>query len=363
VRPWSSDDAPDLVRCCNDPEIRRWLPAIPIPYTGDDAAIFLNDADALLEHDMMRLAIADASTFALRGSLGLRILSPGVAQTGYWVDPLARGRGIASRALALAAAHALRTFPIQRLQRYTGVDNLASQRVAEWAGGRRMKPPGDRRSAPGDRAVRLGRVGGGSGVGFLESLIGDSMRLGGSAQVGYLGRHSVRFGDRRQHANRGLAAGQLLTDSVTVFPVKSKPLVVKRAQESAADDANAKADGSEERKGKADARTLTHAALANLLNVNLAPLVQHEHTDRVPARQPRVFQRQSRCVGGRFVLEDSQYDDLVRHHRFLSLGGSTPTESPANHDRPRRRAAHAQCRRTTPLGPHPKWVKLVSASR
>jgi RimJ/RimL family protein N-acetyltransferase len=134
LRPWSSDDIPDLVRCCNDPEIRRWLPAIPIPYTRDDAAMFLNDADALLEDDMMRLAIADASTLALRGSLGLRLLSPGVAQTGYWVDPLARRRGIASRALALAAGHALRTFPIQRLQLHTGVDNVASQRVAERAG-------------------------------------------------------------------------------------------------------------------------------------------------------------------------------------------------------------------------------------
>jgi [ribosomal protein S5]-alanine N-acetyltransferase len=134
LRPWSSGDVCDLVRCCNDPEIRGWLSAIPIPYTPDDAISYLDGADALLENDMMRLVIADSSTLALRGSLGLRIVSPGVAQTGYWVDPLARGRGIASRALALAAGHALRTFPIQRLQLHTGVDNVASQRVAERAG-------------------------------------------------------------------------------------------------------------------------------------------------------------------------------------------------------------------------------------
>ncbi|HEY3766369.1 MAG TPA: GNAT family protein [Gaiellales bacterium] len=134
LRPWTPADIPDIVRCCNDSEIRRWLPAIPIPYTRDDAVTFLDDADGLLERDMMRLAIADASTLAPRGSVGLRILSPGVAQTGYWVDPLARGQGIASRALTLAAAHALRTFPIQRLQLFTGVENVASQRVAERAG-------------------------------------------------------------------------------------------------------------------------------------------------------------------------------------------------------------------------------------
>jgi RimJ/RimL family protein N-acetyltransferase len=55
---------------------------------------------------------------------------------GYWVRADARGRGIGSRALALAAewgfAHGYR-----RLQLHADVENLASQRVAEKAGFRR----------------------------------------------------------------------------------------------------------------------------------------------------------------------------------------------------------------------------------
>jgi hypothetical protein len=40
------------------------------------------------------------------------------------------------------------------------------------------------------------------------------MGLGGSAQLGELGGHSVGFGDRCQHADGGLTTGQFRTETV-----------------------------------------------------------------------------------------------------------------------------------------------------
>lgn len=133
LRRWSVDDIPELVRCCNDVAIRRWLPPIAIPYTEDDATGFVNVATAE-DGEKLMFAIAGLDSAALCGSIGLRMLEPGVGQTGYWVAPEARGRGIAAAALRLLSHWALGTVDLARLQLFTDVDNPASMRVAERAG-------------------------------------------------------------------------------------------------------------------------------------------------------------------------------------------------------------------------------------
>jgi RimJ/RimL family protein N-acetyltransferase len=134
LRAWTLDDVPDLVRCCNDPDVRRWLPPIRIPYTQEDAVAFVEGIPALLQSDALRFAIADRESDAVRGSIGLRLLTAGVAQTGYWVAPESRGRRIAPTALTALSRWALRALGLIRLQLYTDVDNPASMRVAERAG-------------------------------------------------------------------------------------------------------------------------------------------------------------------------------------------------------------------------------------
>src|SRR5436305_13497247 len=99
LRRWTMDDAPQVVRCCNDPEIRRWLPAIPAPYTTDDAIGFITGAGSGPGEEWVRLAIREAGDAPALGSIGVRMIGVATAQTGYWVAPEARGRGIASRAL------------------------------------------------------------------------------------------------------------------------------------------------------------------------------------------------------------------------------------------------------------------------
>jgi RimJ/RimL family protein N-acetyltransferase len=134
LRPWSMQDVPEAVRCCNEEQIRRFITPVPIPYTEDDAIAFIGAAQQRLDQGSVTLVIGEGADGALRGSIGLRTIAPGIAQTGYWVAPEARGRGLAGTALVLLSRWALATLPLIRLQLFADVDNPASMRVAERAG-------------------------------------------------------------------------------------------------------------------------------------------------------------------------------------------------------------------------------------
>ena len=81
-------------------------------------------------------AVADPADGRLLGSLGLRLadLPDGVAEAGYWVAREARGRGVATHALRLAARWILEQGEVERLQLRADALNVPSQRVAEKAG-------------------------------------------------------------------------------------------------------------------------------------------------------------------------------------------------------------------------------------
>jgi len=134
LRPWSLDDLEDVVRCCNDDQVRRFLPPIPIPYTSLDAEEFITGAGEALERDSLTMVASDAASSALLGAVGMRLLEPQVVQFGYWVDPEARGRGVATTTLTLISRWALHTLAPARLQLFTDVENEISMRVAERAG-------------------------------------------------------------------------------------------------------------------------------------------------------------------------------------------------------------------------------------
>ena len=104
LRPWSMQDVPEAVRCCNEEQIRRFIPPLPIPYTEDDAIAFIGAAQQRLDQGSVTLVIGEGADAALRGSIGLRTIAPGVAQTGYWVAPEARGRGLAGNGAGAAVA-------------------------------------------------------------------------------------------------------------------------------------------------------------------------------------------------------------------------------------------------------------------
>ena len=133
LRPWTEADVDELVRCCSDPLVRRFIPVIPVPYTAEDARAFVARTVMVGE---LNLAVTDRASGALMGAVGvgLKPWDAGMAEIGYWLAPEARGRGAATRALRLLSRWTLREWPIGRLHLMADVDNMASQAVAERAG-------------------------------------------------------------------------------------------------------------------------------------------------------------------------------------------------------------------------------------
>ena len=56
LRPWKLDDVPAIVAACNDPDIQKWIPLIPRPYTDEDARAFVRGE---VTGDSQQLAITE----------------------------------------------------------------------------------------------------------------------------------------------------------------------------------------------------------------------------------------------------------------------------------------------------------------
>jgi RimJ/RimL family protein N-acetyltransferase len=134
LREWTEADVPALVAACNDPEIPRWIPVIPSPYTEDDALAFIRgEIPSSPEH-----SFAITRDDVLVGAIGMGVNSHNYrGHIGYWVAAPARGRGICTRALTMISRWGLEELGLQRLELITDPDNVASQRVAEKVGFRR----------------------------------------------------------------------------------------------------------------------------------------------------------------------------------------------------------------------------------
>ena len=139
LRPFRADDAPTVFAACQDPDIQRWIPLIPVPYTEADARRFiLMTLQAWHDGSGYEFAIADAATDRYIGSIGLHVgPNPRRHAIGYLVAPEARRRGVALRAVRLVVKWGFEHLAIERLALWTLPGNVASQAVAEKAGFRR----------------------------------------------------------------------------------------------------------------------------------------------------------------------------------------------------------------------------------
>ncbi len=128
LRPLEDDDAPRLVAAIgDDPDLDRWT-SIPFPYSSQRAHEFIASTDE------SAFAILDRGSGDLLGGIGARAYDAAIVDIGYWVRADARGRGVATRALALLARFAFDELGAARVQLRTELDNVGSQRVAEKAG-------------------------------------------------------------------------------------------------------------------------------------------------------------------------------------------------------------------------------------
>jgi RimJ/RimL family protein N-acetyltransferase len=137
LRPWRLDDLPALLAAHRDPVLRRrlttsladeaqaqqWLKAQAV---GWKAAKWFSFAVVAEDDDQTPL-----------GHVGMKVVTAGVAEVGYWTAAQARGQGIATRALETTSQWALRTQGLVRLTRLDllhAENNPASCRVAEKCG-------------------------------------------------------------------------------------------------------------------------------------------------------------------------------------------------------------------------------------
>ena len=136
LRPFRAEDAPAVTAACQDPEIQRWIPMIPVPYAEADARRFiLMTLQAWHDGNGYEFAIADAATDLYVGSIGIHIgPNPRRHAIGYLVAPDARGRGVAVRALRLVTRWGFEQLGIERLALWALPGNDRSQVVAEKAG-------------------------------------------------------------------------------------------------------------------------------------------------------------------------------------------------------------------------------------
>jgi RimJ/RimL family protein N-acetyltransferase len=127
-------DVPALVEACNDTEIQRFIP-VPQPYGT-------HEAEAYLARTRRQWADGTNAAFAivdvgdddrLLGAINVAVFAS-VGNSGYWVAPWARQRGVATRALRLLASWALGTVGLGLVLLEIRDENEASQHVASAAG-------------------------------------------------------------------------------------------------------------------------------------------------------------------------------------------------------------------------------------
>jgi RimJ/RimL family protein N-acetyltransferase len=128
LRPAREDDLPAIMGLVDD--VMRTRLMLPDP----DLAL-----TRLMVMHTGNLLIADSETDAPLG--GIRMFLHGDAiEFGYWLGPDARGRGLATRALALVSAELIARLEPSRLELRTTLGNEPSERVAARAGYTRVGP-------------------------------------------------------------------------------------------------------------------------------------------------------------------------------------------------------------------------------
>lgn len=137
LRPYRADDLQTLVASI-DEETIRWLTHVPWPYTEEDGRWFLDFTARSWLARQAHFAIADAATDALLGGLNVDIDLPhAIGELGYRVNPSARGKNVATRAVELAADWAFDRLRLARLDLGADTGNQPSLRVAAKSGFRR----------------------------------------------------------------------------------------------------------------------------------------------------------------------------------------------------------------------------------
>ncbi|MFJ3232376.1 GNAT family N-acetyltransferase [Streptomyces sp. NPDC086787] len=140
LRHWDPDsdaDVADWLRGRSDPEFLRWNTPLLAVADFESARTAMRDyARKEAEGTCAHFRVGDADSGAALGHIGLntidRVIRSG--RVGYWVLPEARGRLVATRALALVSRWAFTELDLHRLELGHAVGHAASCRIAQKCG-------------------------------------------------------------------------------------------------------------------------------------------------------------------------------------------------------------------------------------
>jgi RimJ/RimL family protein N-acetyltransferase len=135
LRPYRPADVDPVYRACQDPDLQRWLTALPSPYTREAAADFVTGIAPRGRAAGTDLGCVVEADGELVGSCGLHQLTAGRLgpEVGYWIASWARREGYASEAARGLADWAI-DHGAPRVHLFADVRNDASQAVARRAG-------------------------------------------------------------------------------------------------------------------------------------------------------------------------------------------------------------------------------------
>jgi RimJ/RimL family protein N-acetyltransferase len=138
LRRWAKSDLGCVEEASHDPRIPEGT-TVPATFTVADGIAWIERQWGRADNgEGLSLAIADAGSGDALGAVVLLVRrQPGTAEIGYWLVERARGRRLASRAVALLARWALTDAGLARVEALAVPDNIASQRVLEQVGFRR----------------------------------------------------------------------------------------------------------------------------------------------------------------------------------------------------------------------------------
>jgi RimJ/RimL family protein N-acetyltransferase len=135
LRPLGYGDLARVVEAAGDERTQRWLGRLPSPYTWTDAAVWHQQTlESAASGRAVTWAVADADD-TLLGVVNLFDIEAGnAAEVGFWAHPDARGRGVTTRACALALRYGFETLGLLRIQGYAALGNGASRHALESCG-------------------------------------------------------------------------------------------------------------------------------------------------------------------------------------------------------------------------------------
>jgi [ribosomal protein S5]-alanine N-acetyltransferase len=138
LRRWTKSDLGCVEEASRDPDIPEGT-TVPTSFTAAEGLAWIERQWGRADKgEGLSLAIADAGSGDALGTVVLMCRRhPGTVEIGYWLIEHARGRRLASRAVALLARWALADAAIARIEALVEPENIASQRVLQRVGFRR----------------------------------------------------------------------------------------------------------------------------------------------------------------------------------------------------------------------------------